>query len=825
MAAAWWSACASLALAQDLLQEPASPGRAPGLPLSLLALGYLLLFLFARTYLIACPSRAQLEGLWAEHVQGWEEGQKQEDDQKKRDAREDTKECLQKARDLLEGRGFLGRIGSLLSLLLWNGEREMEAGMRKGVWYGLLTGLVLLLAACGGQPQPGLTLAPQPDLTLVGISPQNPAVVQGETVTLTLTFTSQNGFQGQVSSSVLEGGQPVSWLSPNAVQRNLNVPRGQQVQETLEVQVDPDAPTGSQNLTVRAAYGNQVTERALTLTVSASGGGGDGDGEGGGDGRRRPRGGFTISLSSDSLTVQQGSNSQTTLTVTPQNGFTGTVSLALVAGQDRVPQGLTLSPRSVRVSGTSPVNQSLTLSAKPATPTGTYRLKVRATSRRLTREADLTLTVSAPGGGGSPDFTISLNPTSLTVQQGSSSQTTLTVTPQNGFTGTVSLALVAGQDQVPQGLTLSPESVQVSGTSPVNQSLTLSAQSTTPTGTYRLKVRGTSGSLIREADLTVTVLTPYTNAYVQQVSGDGSVLVGSALVSGGVRPMVWRINAAPLSQGFYWLSAIAQQATVLDTGVTSAPYGVVLGVTADGQVGCGYGSVSTSASTGDRALAWDLTTLQPIPLPDHPAGGNVAYACAKSGGDIYIVGRVYPDFPRPTIWRNYAIWHQNTSVAYGIFHDITPNASTASAQLVYQGWVYDLNGNQYTQLVSSIGGAYRSRISPDGQAVAFSNDNSSASTKVWYGGNVYSVGMYLGAVRVRNGVAYVFGGDGQRAVRWRSDTQVLQDLNTVFASVLPPGVTLKGISAVSPDNRVIVGIAYNPATSQDEPFVLVGDPF
>jgi len=350
--------------------------------------------------------------------------------------------------------------------------------MRKGMWYGLLTGLALLLAACGGGGQP------QPDLTLAGISPQNPTVVQGETVTLTLTFTSQNGFQGPVSLSVLEGEQPVSWLSPNAVQRNLNVPRGQQVPETLQVQVAPNAPIGSRNLTVRAAYGNQVTERALTLTVNAP-----------------------------------------------------------------------------------------------------------------------------------PDFAISLNPTSLTVQQGSSGQTTLTVTPQNGFTGTVNLSLVAGQDQVPQGLTLSPGSVQVSGTSPVNQSLTLSAQSTTPTGTYRLKVRATSGSLTREADLTVAVLTPYTNAYVHQVSGDGSVLVGSAFVSGGVRPMVWRINAASLSPGFYWLSAIAQQATVLDTGVPSAPYGVVLGVTADGQVGCGYGSVSTSASSGDRALAWDLTTLHPSPFP------------------------------------------------------------------------------------------------------------------------------------------------------------------------------------------------------------------
>jgi hypothetical protein len=555
--------------------------------------------------------------------------------------------------------------------------------MRKGVWYGLLTGLALLLAACGGGGQPQL------DLTLAGISPQNPTVVQGETVTLTLTFTSQNGFQGPVSLSVLEGGQPVSWLSPNAVQRNLNVPRGQQVRETLQVQVAPNAPTGSRNLTVRAAYGNQVTEGALTLTVNAL-----------------------------------------------------------------------------------------------------------------------------------PDFVISLNPTSLSVQQGGSNSTQLTITPQNGFTGTVSLSLVAGQDQVPQGLTLSPDTVQV-GTS----SLTLSAQPTTPTGTYRLKVRGTSGSLIREADLTVTVLTPYTNAYVYQVSGDGSVLVGGALVSGARRPMVWRINAASLSPGFYWLSAIAQQATVLDTGVPSTPYGIVLGVTADGQVGCGYGSASTSASSGDRALAWDLTTLQPIPLPDHPAGGNVAYACAKSGGDVYIVGRVYPDFSTPTIWKNYTIWHQNTRVNYGIFHDITPDASKASAHLVYQGWVYDLNGNQYTQLVSRIGGAYWSRISPDGQAVAFSDSNSSARAKVWYGGNVYSVNISFGAVRVRDGVAYVFGSSDGLAVRWRSDTQAVENLNTVFANVLPPGVTLKGISAVSLDNRVIVGIAFNSTTSQDEPFVLVGDAF
>jgi hypothetical protein len=241
--------------------------------------------------------------------------------------------------------------------------------MRKGVWHGLLTGLALLLAACGGGGQP------QPDLSLAGISLQNPTVVQGGTVTLTLTFTSQNGFQGQVSLSVLEGGQPVSWLSPNPVLRNLNVPRGQQVQETLQVQVAQNAPTGSRNLTVRAAYGNQVTERALTLTVNAP-----------------PD--FAISLNPTSLSIQQGGSGTTQLTLTPQNGFTGTVSLSLVDGSGNPVPDITLDPTNVNVTGSSPVTRDLTVNVGSGVATGTYNLQVwrwgRATSGSLTKTAWLT---------------------------------------------------------------------------------------------------------------------------------------------------------------------------------------------------------------------------------------------------------------------------------------------------------------------------------------------------------------------------------------------------------------------------------------------------
>jgi len=118
----------------------------------------------------------------------------------------------------------------------------------------------------------------------------------------------------------------------------------------------------------------------------------------------------------------------------------------------------------------------------------------------------LVLAALAACGGGGGNFTLSLNPTSLTVQQGSNGTTQLTLTPQNGFTGTVSLALEQ-QDgtAAPAGITLSPASVSVPGPGVVNQNLTLNVGAGVVTGTYNLRVKGTLGSLVRTANLSLTV--------------------------------------------------------------------------------------------------------------------------------------------------------------------------------------------------------------------------------------------------------------------------------------------------------------------------------
>ena len=108
------------------------------------------------------------------------------------------------------------------------------------------------------------------------------------------------------------------------------------------------------------------------------------------------------------------------------------------------------------------------------------------------------------GGGTTPDFTISLNPTSLTVQRGSRGITQLTITPQGGFTGTVYLSLGA-----PSGVTLFPTSVSVPRSSlRVTTYLSVQVDGGVAAGTYDLQVRATSGSLTKTASLSLTVTVP-----------------------------------------------------------------------------------------------------------------------------------------------------------------------------------------------------------------------------------------------------------------------------------------------------------------------------
>src|ERR1044071_551605 len=96
-----------------------------------------------------------------------------------------------------------------------------------------------------------------------------------------------------------------------------------------------------------------------------------------------------------------------------------------------------------------------------------------------------------------PNFSLSASPTSLSVTQGSSGSSTITVTPSGGFTGTVTLSNSA----LPSGVTATYGTNPTTGTSVV----TFTASSTATTGTTSVTITGTSGTLSHTTSISLTI--------------------------------------------------------------------------------------------------------------------------------------------------------------------------------------------------------------------------------------------------------------------------------------------------------------------------------
>ncbi|WP_457631287.1 WD40/YVTN/BNR-like repeat-containing protein, partial [Oceanithermus sp.] len=116
-------------------------------------------------------------------------------------------------------------------------------------------------------------------------------------------------------------------------------------------------------------------------------------------GCNQPAPGFVLTLEQEQLYSWPGGSEEFTLTVTPQNGFTGTVSLALAArGGGAAPAGLSISPTSLDVSGSSPVGANVTLSVDGGMAEGEYDLDIVASSGNLSKSAALGLVVGPVPG-------------------------------------------------------------------------------------------------------------------------------------------------------------------------------------------------------------------------------------------------------------------------------------------------------------------------------------------------------------------------------------------------------------------------------------------
>ena len=157
-------------------------------------------------------------------------------------------------------------------------------------------------------------------------------------------------------------------------------------------------------------------------------------------------------------------------------------------------------------------------------------------------------TFAGCGAAPTPDFSVSASPTSLSVVQGSSGTSTITVTSLNGFNSAVALSASG----LPSGLTASfaPASVTPPANGSTSSTLTLTASATATIGTSTVTVTGTSGSTTRSAAISLTVsaagqLTavydatfraPRCSASGSSCDSGASLLLGRDTLSGGAEP-------------------------------------------------------------------------------------------------------------------------------------------------------------------------------------------------------------------------------------------------------------------------------------------------
>jgi hypothetical protein len=299
---------------------------------------------------------------------------------------------------------------------------------------------------------------------------------------------------------------------------------------------------------------------------------------------------FSLLASPGSLTIVQGASVMSSITITPQNGFTGNVSLSASG----LPSGVTASFNPGSTSGTS----VLTLTSSSTAAIGTVTVTVTGSAGSLTTQTSISLTVNPTG-----NYSLSASAGNLSILQGASGTSTITVAPQNGFNGNVSLSASG----LPSGVTASFNPTSTTSTS----TLTLTASSAATPATVTVTVTGTSGNLSNATTLSLTVTAPPN--YTLSASPNSLTMTQGASGTS-------TITVTP-QNGFNGIAALA--ASGLPSGVTAAfnPTSTAgtstLTLTASSTAATGTATVTITGTSGSLTNTTTVSlTVNPLPVPN-----------------------------------------------------------------------------------------------------------------------------------------------------------------------------------------------------------------
>src|SRR5207245_3890441 len=153
---------------------------------------------------------------------------------------------------------------------------------------------------------------------------------------------------------------------------------------------------------------------------------------------------FTMTASQPSpSSLDPGVSSLATIALSSLNGFNSAVALSCSV----LPQQANGATCAIQASATPPATAALTIQTTTATPPTNYRVTVTGVGPSTTNTVTVNLTVLALTPAYTVTVTTPISP--ATLHAGSQATAVFTVTPTNGYTGTVTLSCAISPSATP----------------------------------------------------------------------------------------------------------------------------------------------------------------------------------------------------------------------------------------------------------------------------------------------------------------------------------------------------------------------------------------
>ena len=453
---------------------------------------------------------------------------------------------------------------------------------------------LLTITASGGSKTATLQISlvvPAPTFAFASYSTAL-TILPGNSGQVSVSTTPQFGFTSVITlaSSGLPSGVSAAF-SPASITAGAS-----SGSSTLTVTVAKTAAPGTYPLTLTASGGGVTKNISLSLviTIPAS---------------------CTLVSNPSTVTLFIGQSATSQISCgTVKGTFTGPLTLSASGAPAGV--NVSLSPASLTAGSATTLNLTSLSTAAP----GTYSVSVGVTGSGFTQTLSVPLTIPTPA------FALSAASSSVSANLGGSAQTSITLTPQNGFNSTINLSISG----LPAGVTSTFSSTTVSGAAPGTVQLTLAVPKTVKGGTYAFTISAVGGGLIRTMALSLTVIVPpvcnlvATPAAINLTAGQSvSASVSCVVVQGSfTAPLTLSVSGAPTG------------VTAQTTSPTLAP-GSSVSLNVAGSLATAAGSYSlslTAAGSGySQTVSIPLTVVVPATFTATPAQNALTVKTGSSG--------------------------------------------------------------------------------------------------------------------------------------------------------------------------------------------------